>query len=239
MTIDEKRNTRSLNKIHEYICREMGCRIDDLYSNGLTFIEDESKTGYVKILSVRNADIVAASSDLYASVRNSLAGKSRDELYESQWVYGQTIHYIPHRFQLTTVPFNNPYEYQMLEGDEIETLRGLEGFENALGFDALGRTPTCSVMYAKYQDEIVALAGASYVDDQLREIGVDVKPEYRGRGLASLLVRNLTAELLNRRLVPFYSASSTNLGSQAVAIRSGYMPYWTDSYGTRKSAPIS
>ena len=33
--------------------------------------------------------------------------------------------------------------------------------------------------------------------------------------------------------VPFYSASVTNLASQAVAIRSGYMPFWTDTYGVR------
>lgn len=34
-------------------------------------------------------------------------------------------------------------------------------------------------------------------------------------------------------IIPFYSASVTNLASQAVAIRSGYMPLWTDSYGVR------
>ena len=35
-------------------------------------------------------------------------------------------------------------------------------------------------------DEIVALAGASFVDDALREVGIDVKKEYRGKKLASL-----------------------------------------------------
>ena len=33
--------------------------------------------------------------------------------------------------------------------------------------------------------------------------------------------------------IPFYSASVTNIASQAVAIRSGYMLLWTDTYGTR------
>lgn len=65
------------------------------------------------------------------------------------------------------------------------------------------------------------------------QVGIDVKKERRGHGLAGLLIRNLTVELLERNMIPFYSASVTNLASQAVAIRSGYMPLWTDSYGVR------
>ena len=105
---------------------------------------------------------------------------------------------------------------------EIQKLRGIHGFDNSLSFDEDGNTTTCIVLYAKRNDEIVALVGASIVDDDLREIGIDVKKEYRGKNLASLLVHNLT-----------YSASVTNIASQAVAIRSGYMPLWTDTYGTR------
>ena len=82
-------------------------------------------------------------------------------------------------------------------------------------------------------DEIVALAGASFVDDALREVGIDVKKEYRGKKLASLLVHNLTVAILEQNKIPFYSASVTNIASQAVAIRSGYMPLWTDTFGTR------
>ena len=82
-------------------------------------------------------------------------------------------------------------------------------------------------------DEIVALAGVSFVDDALREVGIDVKKEYRGKKLASLLVHNLTVAILEQNKIPFYSASVTNIASQAVAIRSGYMPLWTDTFGTR------
>ena len=53
-------------------------------------------------------------------------------------------------------------------------------------------------------DEIVALAGASFVDDALREVGIDVKKEYRGKKLASLLVHNLTVAILKQNKIPFY-----------------------------------
>lgn len=86
---------------------------------------------------------------------------------------------------------------------------------------------------ARKDNEIIAVAGASAVSGKIAEVGIDVKKEWRGYGLAGLLVRNLTVELLERNVIPFYSASVTNLASQAVAIRSGYMPLWTDSYGVR------
>ena len=73
----------------------------------------------------------------------------------------------------------------------------------------------------------------SSMDNTLREIGIDVKKEYRGKKLASLLVHNLTVAILEQEKIPFYSASVTNIASQAVAIRSGYMPLWTDTFGTR------
>ena len=57
--------------------------------------------------------------------------------------------------------------------------------------------------------------------------------EWRGYGLAKVLVENLTVEILKRDQIPFYSASVTNLASQAVAFGSGYMLLWTDSFGVQ------
>ena len=46
------------------------------------------------------------------------------------------------------------------------------------------------------------------------------------------IIKNKIEELLARSIVPFYSASVTNIGSQMVANRCGYMPYWVDTFGT-------
>lgn len=61
---------------------------------------------------------------------------------------------------------------------------------------------------------------------------MDVLPEYRNSGMGTYLVTKLTCELLKRDMVPFYSASVTNIGSQMVALRCGYIPAWVDTYGT-------
>ena len=56
--------------------------------------------------------------------------------------------------------------------------------------------------------------------------------EYRNARLGTYLVRGLTKELLERNIIPFYSASITNIGSQMVASRCDYIPFWVDTFGT-------
>ena len=77
-------------------------------------------------------------------------------------------------------------------------------------------------------------AGATADYNTIADAGIDVKKAFRGKKLASLLVHNLTVEILKQGKIPFYSASVTNIASQAVAIRSGYMPLWADTFGVRE-----
>lgn len=220
--------------IFKYIAEQMKCSVEELHSDETIFVIDETiSKRYVKILSVGDTNIVTVSVSAYSDVVSCFHEKSRDELYESDFVFGQTLHYVPSITQITMLPYTDDYTFELLIGDEIQKLRGIQGFDNSLSFDEKGNTTTCIVLYAKKDDEIVALAGASFVDDTLREVGIDVKKEYRGKKLASLLVHNLTVAILEQNKIPFYSASVTNIASQAVAIRSGYMPLWTDTFGTR------
>lgn len=222
--------------IYKYIAQQMNCSIDDLYADDTIFIQaDGLSETYIKILSIGDANIVTLSQNIYYEAIRVLKGKNRDELYESDYVIGQTLHYIPDLNAMQMLPYTEGFTFELLLDEDVNKLQGIQGFDNSLAFDETGDTPTCIVIYAKKGNEIIALAGASYVNDNLREVGVDVKKNYRGNGLASTLVRNLTVELLKRDKIPFYSASVTNIASQAVAIRSGYMPLWTDTFGVRES----
>ena len=87
-----------------------------------------------------------------------------------------------------------------------------------------------------YGNELIGISMIGQVDSLDSDkfaISINIKKEYRGKKLASLLVHNLTVAILEQEKIPFYSASVTNIASQAVAIRSGYMPLWTDTFGTR------
>lgn len=222
------------DNIFKYIAEQMKCSEEELHSCETVFIRDAAVSNpYVKILTVGDTDIVTASADLYPDVLKKLSGKSRDELYESDFVFGQTLHYVPDINKKRPLPYVEGFTFKLLADDEIKNSQGIQGFDNSLSFDEDGNTPTCIVLYAQKEDEIVALAGASFMNDKLREVGIDVKSAYRRNNLASLLVRNLTIAIMEQDKIPFYSASVTNIASQAVAIRSGYMPLWTDTFGTR------
>ena len=186
--------------IYKYIAKQMNCGIQDLHAGETIFIENDNKPEkYIKILSIEDTNIITLSSDLFSDGMRQLCGKSRDELYESNYVFGQTLHYVPDINQMKLLPFAEGYTFELL-----------------------------------IDDDIIALAGASFVNHELREVGIDVKKAFRGKKLASLLVHNLTVEILKQGKIPFYSASVTNIASQAVAIRSGYMPLWTDTFGVRE-----
>lgn len=77
-------------------------------------------------------------------------------------------------------------------------------------------------------DLLIGLAGCSADCDTMWQIGVDVLPEYRRRGIASALTSRLAAEILNRGRVPFYCSAWSNIRSVRNAIKSGFIPAWVE-----------
>lgn len=77
-------------------------------------------------------------------------------------------------------------------------------------------------------ETLIGLAGASADCAEMWQIGVDVLPAYRRRGIASALVSRLACEILSRGIVPFYCAAWSNLPSVRNAIRCGFRPAWVE-----------
>ncbi len=75
---------------------------------------------------------------------------------------------------------------------------------------------------------LVGLAACSADCDTMWQIGVDVLPGYRGRGVASALTGRLAREIMARGRVPFYCAAWSNIPSARNAIRSGFVPAWVE-----------
>ena len=225
------------NKIEELLAREYCCSLEDLGKNGVVYsIRPGKERPYIKILSYENCVLVCTSEDLHTEVRRLLQNRSRDEIFEIPYVYGQTIHYVPdnaHGIYAGNVSASCGYVCEYMEGKEILQLNGLKGFGNSLAFDDKGFTPTGAVYVARHDSKIIGAAGAAKSSvEAVWEVGVDVAEEYRNAGLGTYLVRGLTERLLERNIVPFYSASVTNIGSQMTACRCGYKPLWVDTFGT-------
>ncbi len=222
------------SKVEELLSKEFYCNSEELNGKVTIYsVNFNAKQPHIKILAYKNCVVVCTSEDLHYKVRELLQNKNRDEIFELPLVYGQTIHYVPNDSCTEDVSVSLNYKCEYLFDKDIFSLTGLIGFENSLAFDENGSTTTKAVYIARDKDRIIGVAGAAEsLVNGVWEIGVDVMEEYRNARLGTYLVRGLTKELLARNIIPFYSASITNIGSQMVASRCGYIPFWIDTFGT-------
>ena len=115
------------------------------------------------------------------------------------------------------------YELRVLHQEDFTTLY-LPQWSNALcedrkQLDVLG-------VGAYDNGKLIGLAGCSADCEMMYQIGVDVLPEYRRKGIASALTSRLALETLALDKVPFYCAAWCNIKSVRNAIRSGFRPAW-------------
>jgi len=78
------------------------------------------------------------------------------------------------------------------------------------------------------EGKLVGLAGCSADCDSMWQIGVDVLPDYRRKGIASTLTGRLAIEILKRDNVPFYCCAWSNIRSARNAIKNGFVPAWAE-----------
>ncbi len=76
--------------------------------------------------------------------------------------------------------------------------------------------------------KLIGLAGCSADCETMWQIGVDVLPEYRRKGIAAALTSTLAAEILKRGKVPFYCCAWSNIRSAGNAVKSGFVPAWVE-----------
>ena len=135
-----------------------------------------------------------------------------------------------------TAPVTDGWEIRFYEQAQIEQFRGDPRFPESYSFNPLA--PDMLGVSAMLDGEIVAMAGASRDSQRMWQIGVDVRPDMRGRGLGSMVVSLLKNEVTRRGFLPFYGTSMSHIASQRTALRAGFAPAWTELYATRiKSKP--
>lgn len=125
---------------------------------------------------------------------------------------------------------------ELLHPEQYERFRGDPRYSNALGFSK--RRPDITVLAAFDPDAATALAdplamaGASDDSPLMRQIGIDVLPQVRQRGLAARLVYELSRMVLADGHVPFYGTSPSHVLSQRVALAAGFIPTWWEFVST-------
>lgn len=128
------------------------------------------------------------------------------------------------------------YPVQWFYGEAIHPFYDKAGFENALNGKNCAR-PNRIAVCAMDGTAIMGMAGCSEDAPGWLQIGVDVMPAYRSRGVGTYLVALLKNEIIARGAIPFYGTSLSNYHSWNIAINSGFYPAWVE-IGAKKK-PLS
>lgn len=142
--------------------------------------------------------------------------------------YGKTPcfmaeYFLPDTDVLTVLPCT--YPIKILYPDDFSHLY-LSQWGNAL-YEIRKHLDRLAV--AAYDNgKIIGMAGCSADCDTMWQIGVDVLPEYRKKGIASALTSLLAVETLKRGKVPFYCCAWSNIRSVRNALKSGFRPAWVN-----------
>lgn len=236
---------------------DLGCRPEDFLKEENVIISGSSVFGkqarkYYKepvtcnFVSYGNNIVASVTDDFRELIEEYLARFRYYHCFETpnmNWlseklaVSGQKIcfmaeYYLPDTEKLCPLPCG--YEVRVLEQQDFGGLY-LPEWSNALcedrkELDVLGAG-------AYDGDKLIGLAGCSADCDTMWQIGIDVLPDYRRRGIAAALTSRLALETLERGKVPFYSTAWSNIRSVRNAIKCGIIPAWVEM--TVKPAEIA
>ena len=120
--------------------------------------------------------------------------------------------------------------------EELTPFYGDERFPNAICQPRAPERPDRMAVCAKDGERIMGMAGCSEDAPGWMQIGIDVMPEYRSRGVGAYLVTLLKNKVLEMGDIPFYGTGVSNYHSWNIALNCGFRPAWVEIGATRHTA---
>ena len=142
-------------------------------------------------------------------------------------------YFLPDPARIFGADLSCPYETRELHPEDFPELYVPE-WSNALSRDRKELDMLGVGAYDK--GKLVGLAGCSADGMELWQIGIDVLPEYRRKGIASALTNRLARAVFERGKIPFYGAAWSNIRSVKNGLRSGFRPGWVMMTAKSKTA---
>lgn len=157
--------------------------------------------------------------------------KLNEELKKYGYKIDPTHHmFLPYR---ESDPAGN-FRAEWLYDGEIDRFYGDKRFPNAIAFPApCPVRPDRIVCMAMDGDNIMGMTGCSEDAPHWQQIGIDVLPEYRSKGVGSYLVNLLKNKIIENGDVPFYGTAAANIPSQNIAVNCGFRPAWTETQAVK------
>ena len=143
--------------------------------------------------------------------------------------FGYTLSDTFHMFLPTeNVSLKANYPVRWFYEEEILPFYGDQRFPNAICSKPLPKRPDRIVVCAYDGDEIMGMAGCSEDAPNWMQIGIDVMPAYRSKGVGTYLVKLLKDKIIENGGIPFYGTSIANYHSWNIAINAGFRPAWVE-----------
>lgn len=144
--------------------------------------------------------------------------------------FGYTLSQSHHMFlpQVAT-DVQGDFETKWFRDAEIHQFYGDERFPNAICSEYLPHRPDRIVVCAYIDGEIAGMAGCSEDAKGWQQIGIDVIPQHRSKGIGAYLVSLLKSEIERCGDIPFYGTSLSNLHSWNIALKCGFRPAWVET----------
>jgi GNAT superfamily N-acetyltransferase len=230
-----------LRIVKSQLATDLNCLAVDFDRDGFVFCEAKENPGrrpfprgerHFEMYTMGSGVIVSATPDILPYLREQLDGKTREEAFDMPFVYGQGICHLPSAEKVTPLPTPDGIEIVTVAQPDIPSLYVHKGFNYAIWYETHNRPET--LVTVAYADDVVAgMAGASDDCEMMWQIGINVLPEYRNRGIAAALTNRLAIEILEHGKIPYYGAATSNIASQRVAHRAGFCPAWACVYRGR------
>lgn len=223
---------------------ESGCDINDFLSNKNKVVLSRKHPKarkylelpfYCDLTSYGNCIVASVSEDLQEVVGEYIGKYSVEHCYETPnmlvlqeklKLFDMNICFMAEYFLPDTNILKSlecAYELKVLKPDEFSGLYKNE-FANAISEQR--KEDDRLAVVAVDKGRVIGMAGCSEDCESMWQIGVDVLPEYRQKGIAAAVTSTLAIEVINRGKVPFYCAAWSNIKSVKNAIKSGFKPSW-------------
>ena len=143
------------------------------------------------------------------------------------WAVNGTHHmFLPRREFSPRLP--EGFAYRWYDREAVKSFYPNKTWPNAILEEDNPPRPDVIALAAFEGETPAALCGASADGELLWQVGIDVLPPYRSRGLGRALVEALSARIVELGKVPFYGTAAANVHSQGIAANCGFFPAWVE-----------
>lgn len=243
--------TEILSIAKKQMALDYNCQLLDFEKEGNTITENKLLDGrriygsddcFLKIMSIGGRAIICCDEKIRPWLEEKILKQNASWLFDYGKLrvidnklreFGHEIDEMPHFYlpNPVTCEVKPIAKIKWFEKQDILQFKDDSRFDQAFVFDE--NCPDFLGVAAFDGDSIMGMAGASEDSKNLYQIGIDVLPDYRGKGIGTNLVALLKQELLKRGKIPFYGTSVSHISSKNIAINAGFFPAWAEVYSKK------